>query len=178
MFLDAGSLPDTFHGKSHFASSEPVAVRSKQEIIRLLGRALCYPFIQETFYLGMKRDVSIVMHLSYRYAEPVILANLDDTVGGKIKEFALTHSGQHEGNAAKPSKQVGVISSRLQEFRRGDLIQKFRRGLVQDREVTGKYQYPLGSFRPLPLRDADKEIIQGSQEMIPGRRLQYVSRAV
>jgi hypothetical protein len=92
MFLDAGGLPDTFHGKGYFASPKAMSMRGKQEIIRLLGRALFDPFVQEGFYLGVKRDISIVMHLTQGHTEPVVLADLDYAVGGKVKEFALAHS--------------------------------------------------------------------------------------
>jgi hypothetical protein len=78
----------------------------------------------------------------------------------------------------KQGQDSQMLSCHLQELRRGYIIQKFRRGPIQDREVPGKYQYPLGGLRPLPLRDTDKEIIQGSKEVIPGRVLKYVSRSV
>src|SRR4030042_3992582 len=110
MFLDAGCLPNTFHGKSHFTSSEPVAMRGKQEIIRLLRRALFDPFVQELLYLRMKRDVPIVMHLSQRHTEPVILADLDYAVSGKVKEFALAHSGHDKSDTAQSSKHIGMRS--------------------------------------------------------------------
>jgi hypothetical protein len=152
MFLDAGCLPDTFHGKSYFASPKAMSMRGKQKIIRFLRRALFDPFIQELLYLRMKWDVPIVMHLSQWHTEPVVFADLDHAVGGEVKEFTLAHPGQNKSDAAQPGKQVRMSPCRLHEFRRGYLIQKSRRGSVQDRKVPGKYEYPLGGLRPLPFR--------------------------
>jgi len=166
MFLDDGCFSDTFYGSSHSASAEPAAVQGKQEIIRFLRRALRYPLFQEGFYLRMKRDIPVVMHFTQRHTEPVVFAYLDYTVGGKIEEFTLAHAGHEESNAAQPGKQIRMLSCCLEEFRCGYLIQKFRRRCIQDREIPGKYEYPRGRFRPLPLRDANKEIIQGCKEMI------------
>ena len=111
--LMPAALPIRSTARATLPLPKPVSVPGKQEIIRFLRRALIYPFIQELLYLGMKRDVSIVMHLSQRYAEPVVFADLDDAVSSKVKEFTLAHAGQDESNAAEPGKQVRMISGCL-----------------------------------------------------------------
>ena len=113
MFLYARFLADTLYGQGYLTPSQAVSVPGKKEIIGFLRRALIYPFIQELFYLLMKRDVSVVMHLSQWYAKPVVFADLDHAISGKVKEFTLAHAGQYQSNSTEPCKQVRMISGRL-----------------------------------------------------------------
>jgi len=113
VFLNTGCLANSFYGQSYFASPQPVSMRGKQEIIRFLRWTLGYPFIEELLYLGMKRDVSVVMHFTQRDAQPVVFTDLDHAISSEVKEFTLTHPGQYESDSAESHKQAGMISGCL-----------------------------------------------------------------
>ena len=135
------------------------------------------PVVEQGLELRVEGDVAVVVELADRDAEPVGGADLDDGVDGERPELARAHPGAGQQLDDQAGERVRIRPRRPEELGGRGVVEKPWEGLVDDREVAGEHERPLGRVGVAPVGDPVEEAVQVDEAVLDADAVQRLARA-